>query len=104
MRSRDWSSDVCSSDLVAQLSANQADVFTLIMVGCFPSMVALCRGSIRFRWSLKLLQFRARDDHQHQAADCNGQTAILCSHTNVHMHNTHEIGRASRRERVCQYV
>src|SRR3546814_8286914 len=73
MRISDWSSDVCSSDLVA-LQRHLPDEFS-------------GRGARRFPSSAWRLQ------------QCSG-----CRQSRRLVQQRREIGRASCRERVCQYV
>src|SRR3546814_4855984 len=70
MRISDWSSDVCSSDLVADMLAPSPD---RVRIG-------------------------VREDHLVDAVVLGGQR-----HRDA-LVRRHEIGRASCRERVCQYV
>src|SRR3546814_9052208 len=76
MRISDWSSDVCSSDLIAPVSLEFEDQ-------CF-------------------LLFQAHwGDPNAQKNGRNGQTQ---HGTDIYGQPKSEIGRASCRERVCQYV
>src|SRR3546814_2814089 len=80
MRISDWSSDVCSSDL---------DLARVFPVGVEPAVENIL-PALAFARNGKIL-------HRHQFGD---REAV------VHLHETDlaEIGRASCRERVCQYV
>src|SRR3546814_8240474 len=86
MRISDWSSDVCSSDLMlAQYGAN-------------PFNLAEAEGRIT------LIEADIGAEGAIDAAV--GQAAVifnLAGHTS-HMDSMQQIGRASCRERVCQYV
>src|SRR3546814_12945327 len=77
MRISDWSSDVCSSDLPC-----------------------LCRAWHGPRGRDARGCAGRADRHMGRAAACRSEkTRIILTHTNAE-----EIGRASCRERVCQYV
>src|SRR3546814_17608288 len=82
MRISDWSSDVCSSDLSAT-------------VACPPPIVTSDSG--------------ANTAHRlHSTLPISGllaaQAAILDGNAQRALHQHHQIGRASCRERVCKYV
>src|SRR3546814_2320933 len=80
MRISDWSSDVCSSDL-------QRLAFTLDGLPRKPDLVLLGLDAIAMRARL-----------EHNPAEYHGFAGL-------HLHQLREeIGRASCRERVCQYV
>src|SRR3546814_4990797 len=86
MRISDWSSDVCSSDLrdIAARSPNHRNPED--QDGQPPSFGATeTETSLRKRQSPKIAQPLGED-------------------TERPLENDHEIGRASCRERVCQYV
>src|SRR3546814_2132196 len=76
MRISDWSSDVCSSDL--RIKAAHPDCLLFYRMGDFYEMFF--------------------EDAAQAAA------ALDIALTKRGAHNGEEIGRASRRERVCQYV
>src|SRR3546814_1945159 len=82
MRSSDWSSDVCSSDLASGLPRIVGDV-----------AVAVDHGFGRKR----LKEMLDRRCHRIDVARCAGYS--LRQHASVE-----EIGRASCRERECKYV
>src|SRR3546814_17976788 len=100
MRISDWSSDVCSSDLSLRnpfvLRIGQGKSNWRVIIQNFPQICAMNRTRFynsgeysmnldaRDRAILRLLQVNARQTH----AEIGEQ----------------EIGRASCRERVCQYV
>src|SRR3546814_4676551 len=79
MRISDWSSDVCSSDLAFQ------------------------RGHIKGAVNLPLTDFTAESLAEVIGRDPNRPILIYCNN-NFSNHQSPEIGRASCRERVCQYV
>src|SRR3546814_6248575 len=81
MRISDWSSDVCSSDLVA---------FCRMLGMKYPGV--LSGPAPEFRRSVRLLLMRSES-----ASD---QDALISAPISP----IPEIGRASCRERVCQYV
>src|SRR3546814_19921855 len=95
MRISDWSSDVCSSDLVVDVddvAAAQGEdrVDALVLEGLRDEMAA--RDLFGRRFGLcGLVEFR--DSLRHDFASNRGQSG-----TSV------QIGRASCRERGCQYV
>src|SRR3546814_9174490 len=99
MRISDWSSDVCSSDLC---------------VGAEAASPALHRRSVRFD-----AHFEHTDEaiamatawtagHMHARAipamTESGATAMMMSRSETRIPIYAQIGRASCRERVCQYV
>src|SRR3546814_3900687 len=97
MRISDWSSDVCSSDLLTCIRRNRTDVrirrglLIRLCIGVRRGFTVrnLGRGGARFRRERKgggLLRLRL------PAADGHGKLL------------GNQIGRASCRERVCQYV
>src|SRR3546814_11687901 len=112
MRISDWSSDVCSSDLFAQLRLKQHDEDTLealeratldhpAIVECFSMsgeydyMMRIVVGSIEeYEMFLKKVLL-----HLPGVASINSSFALQ----RIKM-TTSQIGRASCRERVCQYV
>src|SRR3546814_11645164 len=83
MRISDWSSDVCSSDLVAQLAGLLKSVGGTEGVSAAQFRDATGLGRKR---SIQILEFFDRAGYTRRLRD------------------KHEIGRASCRERVCQYV
>src|SRR3546814_7151975 len=101
MRISDWSSDVCSSDLDADLDdglghRGDAAIRVLARVGDRDGLPGVGRDGVRHGWCRgdevePELAFEAlRDDLQVEEPEETGPEA--------------EIGRASCRERVCQYV
>src|SRR3546814_8028546 len=81
MRISDWSSDVCSSDLAAKLAA-QMPMRGKGRQACVPNQFRICAPMPQ-----------GQRQYAHQSAIT--VVAFIC---------TAEIGRASCRERVCQYV
>src|SRR3546814_17614501 len=82
MRISDWSSDVCSSDLQLLIVLHIAAV--TYWIGALPPLLMMCRRSNANRLGAAAKRF--------------GDIAAYVVGTLV------EIGRASRRDRVCQYV
>src|SRR3546814_4606956 len=80
MRISDWSSDVCSSDLLLPLSEAGAKASSAGLAGAVKSIV-ISRG-----------------------VDATEALPAKSVATTIKLYVPSEIGRASRRERVCQYV
>src|SRR3546814_8787032 len=80
MRISDWSSDVCSSDLVRTRSGRA----TSVVISASPCL------------SRVPLFGRCPPECFHQAASAPAWQGVRCA--------AQQIGRASCRERVCQYV
>src|SRR3546814_8153508 len=87
VRISDWSSDVCSSDLDSERAGPPGDAAGLGQAGDLLADV----GSDHQRPGARLQQQAQLASGRSAAA--NHQAAAGC-----------ELGRASRRERVCQYV
>src|SRR3546814_9162227 len=88
MRISDWSSDVCSSDLVDPVAQE--------LVTAEPEVARV--GDDRVEDSLRRATDRVpRRGHAHDRV--HGGGALVGREAALH-----EIGRASGRERVCQYV
>src|SRR3546814_14042370 len=100
MRISDWSSDVCSSDLLlvaanGNLPSGVASIKPLTMFAPMPIGLALLAvGLLYFRW-VGRRWLGSRDD-----------PTVTPARTESYFARTYgiEIGRASCRERVCQYV
>src|SRR3546814_17007592 len=86
MRISDWSSDVCSSDLLAKRRGAR--------------VVGLAGGTEKCQYVVKQLGFDACVDRR--ADDWKSQLEIATP-DGIDV-NFEKIGRASCRERVCQYV
>src|SRR3546814_2098543 len=86
MRISDWSSDVCSSDLVVWVAERDACVNCTALAGQVARPGQSVDGALA--WGDKPLQW----------SGCNGRPP---RHPNC---RCRQIGRASCRERVCQYV
>src|SRR3546814_5999956 len=83
MRISDWSSDVCSSDLVRTRPSSFTSVALVAIYGLHPSNDLQCGGK------------RSR---------IQAQCCIVCLIQLSAQQKYRKIGRASCRERVCQYV
>src|SRR3546814_1870052 len=88
MRISDWSSDVCSSDLVARKAEDRPDI--LVSASAQP---AAFRPTILSDWTRRVAGRKAVVLMEKSGVDPRAIDRILT-----------EIGRASCRERVCQYV
>src|SRR3546814_19074859 len=98
MRISDWSSDVCSSDLVTRLWhwINAIAVFILIGSG-----LGISNAHPRLYWG----EYGANFDHAWLTLPRWPGWLTLPGHYNLALSRRwHQIGRASRRERVCQSV
>src|SRR3546814_17577458 len=99
MRISDWSSDVCSSDLAALIGG-------LLR---YPEALrrneeALTRLPIGDSGDAELLGVMLDSAMCQEGLDCEGLLAILEPMKVYNRATTLQIGRASCRERVCQYV
>src|SRR3546814_5506664 len=92
MRFSDWSSDVCSSDLITINALTGADS-VVVPVQC--EYFAL-EGLGKLLNTIKIVQTRLNP-----ALHIEG---ILLTMYDVRLRLSNQIGRASCRERVCQYV
>src|SRR3546814_2664658 len=99
MRISDWSSDVCSSDLVFSLARQAlfaAGLFT------FAAPVAASSPEQQFGAVADLLSAGKADDAMQTLAQLNAQSPDF--HLGRQFYEELKIGRASWRERVCQNV
>src|SRR3546814_2349678 len=87
MRISDWSSDVCSSDLGYTLAQYSPDTAAIDIYSLYPDN-SLTRNHTQLTW---------------QGGDWRLQLPDTPT-TNLVAEVTAQIGRASCRERVCQYV
>src|SRR3546814_5230373 len=99
MRISDWSSDVCSSDLnmLSQIDQRYPALRFECLIAEYEDVVALVQQG---RAHLGLMA--AQDDYPPDVAHATLtelSEIVLCVG-----HNHPQIGRASCRERVCQYV
>src|SRR3546814_5609004 len=84
MRISDWSSDVCSSDLLMTIKMTTQEMLREIKSAPEAGQLALALGNICTQMGFKYF--------------------ALTHHVEVTRGAANEIGRASCRERVCQYV
>src|SRR3546814_18525097 len=106
MRISDWSSDVCSSDLEGQVTAMVRVADALLRQGGQAKEAegrkwyerAVEAGSTTAR--LRLVALLRRDPNIANAAERAHKLMLEAASAG----SRQEIGRASRRERVCQYV
>src|SRR3546814_12187216 len=96
MRISDWSSDVCSSDLNAVLTLTARKHLENALVNALRIAPYQATGIL------------ARHDNFHEldylASPLPGTKALICEAHGPKTATAHQIGRASCRERVCQYV
>src|SRR3546814_18285486 len=98
MRISDWSSDVCSSDLLAQAVA------VALAVAELQRVERHLRQLDRLELAVVKQQLQAPprgDPHVEAAVRADPQAVLQLA---VENHLAAELGRASGRERVCQYV
>src|SRR3546814_3742817 len=97
MRISDWSSDVCSSDLVFLKDIGAQIAVVTGYAGAAPIYLALQRGEVDGVCSTwDAMRITAKSLHRIGAEDREKAITTVFVQT--------EIGRASCRERVCQYV
>src|SRR3546814_12683678 len=111
MRISDWSSDVCSSDLVAQCCRHLC-VRPLAMLEAQAGTISCCSRGSKFRCCRSSCEpceiaipsserLQRRRGHTPVAVGTRREAESL---SEAAAEIDHEIGRASCRERVCQYV
>src|SRR3546814_5520970 len=102
MRISDWSSDVCSSDLIERANTT-GDKLRAALLDLAASTSAI--AEVRGLGAMIAVEFHHPEDKTpnpelaaaiQQKALRNGLVLLTCG--------VYEIGRASCRERVCQYV
>src|SRR3546814_9775677 len=97
MRISDWSSDVCSSDL--QSSGHEETRDQSWYQSCFRLDLSPLLGRfIHHEMYKPKIRYSANHDGSQNSQVNETHLAV------VHAVHIHEIGRASCRERVCQYV
>src|SRR3546814_12926774 len=107
MRTSDWNSDVCSSDLVVDGSyRKQFTDVPDVQMGHLPQVMVLGYDAV-----MKVLTqpdiFRNKEAFENNLGRSFGNTITVMDapiHTRFRKIFQKEIGRASCRERVCQYV
>src|SRR3546814_17426877 len=106
MRISDWSSDVCSSDLVLEvLHEDGGDIEAGEIVDLGEGAGVAERVVDRDRPGRQLLQQLLRPARRQRVADrLEEGVAALGVAEGLDVEGHEEIGRASCRERVCQYV
>src|SRR3546814_15752243 len=97
MRISDWSSDVCSSDLV-ELSLNRQVVLSLAIIN---QTVTECR---RVGVDCTQLLHAGNDPPGHVHIKFSLDEGLIFFGKSVQTMGLGQIGRAQCRERVCQYV
>src|SRR3546814_14136683 len=110
MRISDWSSDVCSSDLLAIRTGTLADA-RLIRTRIASRQFLTCAAPGYLDRTAPLDAVQDLDRHEHIVGTSTtwkfkqGDRQVLYKPSGRFRCNSgHEIGRASCRERVCQYV
>src|SRR3546814_6624757 len=97
MRISDWSSDVCSSDLLDRVGGD--------IVAVAAAVVARLRAETDERGQVQPLRDRRAGRARREHMQPRGHLALgRFRKTRVEFRRDDEIGRASCRERVCQYV
>src|SRR3546814_10856952 len=95
MRIRDRSSDVCSSDLLGRIAGDQEEGVELAGDQSFHRVVGLEGGHLDGAFG------ETEGFWQQAGADQGARAGLVQRHA---LAGEVEIGRASCRERVCQYV
>src|SRR3546814_12968322 len=103
MRISDWSSDVCSSDLIALGGWTSANYAALACANDFPKCVGQWWPPHDFREGFVLWR-GIGVDYEGGILDGASRIAIQMAHRMMAVVAFAEIGRASCRERVCKYV
>src|SRR3546814_19203053 len=115
MRISDWSSDVCSSDLaVSSVKPGDHVVLSYQACGhcspCLGGHFSYCDFAMEANFSGERLDGTV-GVHSHESADGGrmhghffGQSSFATYALTTERNNDKEIGSASCRERVCQYV
>src|SRR3546814_12982374 len=99
MRISDWSSDVCSSDLHYEMPTDEARAFEEMFVRGDQAKIQAEGFSM-----LDIKQFLDRRGLQSDGFRMTLDKLAEIGVPAIALINTGEIGRASCRERVCQYV
>src|SRR3546814_1188651 len=99
MRMRDWSSDVCSSDLIAGI-AHMGDSSALGRIGTRAIALFIIASLISISLGLVMVNLLQPG----VGIDMTASAQSVGEVKKLDMFEFIEIGRASCRERVCQYV
>src|SRR3546814_15969854 len=102
MRISDWSSDVCSSDLPSGLRIRGLD-WSGILFNEFAVSGMVLLGVLTAAHRRNAVVLAARNEELERLRSVESQRAVALERTRI-ARELHEIGRASCRERVCQYV
>src|SRR3546814_10186445 len=109
MRISDWSSDVCSSDLLALLNGTQFSC-SYALAGLFEAEALFRAALVTGALSTEAAKgsdtpfdprIHALRGHKGQIETADALRGLMAGSA---LRASHEIGRASCRERVCQYV
>src|SRR3546814_11031300 len=103
MRISDWSSDVCSSDLAEAEARRSGRTANRLRADANGLAIGLDNGAAADADADHIAE-RKRDGDALDLAACIGTHRAVLDDADVGGGATHAIGRASCRERVCQYV
>src|SRR3546814_13086824 len=98
MRISDWSSDVCSSDLIGSTRRLPQDFAAQGIIGLLVNVAA--GGQVAPISLALIIAICGEVDRQ---VGCKGCVQVQAAGNGVMASVTAQIGRASCRERVCQY-
>src|SRR3546814_21167701 len=111
MRISDWSSDVCSSDLVESALMEHPDVDIAVVIGIphedmgsVPHAIVRCRAGVRDLDETLLREFVEQRLARSKTPKSYEFTQEDLRDDAGKVRRGEQIGRASCRERVCQYV
>src|SRR3546814_5656854 len=102
MRISDWSSDVCSSDLV--YISNIEELNSILTIVTNNAYDYDSDRDLALRHEQLLRDLNARIEEEKNRFLSQGICTLNCTECEDERANQEEIGRASCRERVCQYV
>src|SRR3546814_9457706 len=101
MRISDWSSDVCSSDLIAlQLMKRPSSDEEFLTVPILVDFASIRPGDQPVHRALRSAPVNSLTNSSTYATSANFNVSLA----NGQVFNVNEIGRGSCRARVCQYV
>src|SRR3546814_3898946 len=110
LRISDWSSDVCSSDLTAQLQRGKPQPFLEYLGGIrrhrpcsHPADILMMRHGAAERNEFALAEYRHHDTDIGKMCPAKIGIVHYIDVDIAHSIQWKQIGRASGRERVCQY-